>query len=84
MTLLAPVIILSFILMFVLVSGLIVLWRRGAGDLDAWGLFVLRILHGDARFTPEAAALKREKPPMPNPTHIEPNGTGAEAPDSRK
>ncbi len=40
-------IIFGSILIFVLVSGLIVLWRRGADDLDAWGLFVSRVLRGD-------------------------------------
>jgi hypothetical protein len=34
------------ILIFVLVSGLIVLWCRGTDDLEAWGIFVSRILHG--------------------------------------
>ncbi len=37
----------ALILIFVLTSGLIILWRRGADDLDAWGLFVSRILRGD-------------------------------------
>jgi hypothetical protein len=42
-----PAIIFGFILIFVLVSGLVVLWRRGADDLDAWGLFISRVLRGD-------------------------------------
>jgi hypothetical protein len=41
------------IIIFVLVAGLIVLWRRGADDLDAWGLFVSRVLRGDRRPTRE-------------------------------
>lgn len=43
----ASAIILGFIFVFVLASGLVVLWRRGADDLDAWGLFVSRVLRGD-------------------------------------
>jgi len=39
----------ALILVFVLVSGLVVLWRRGADDLDAWGLFVMRVLRGERR-----------------------------------
>jgi len=39
------------ILIFVLVSGLVVLWRRGADDLDAWGVFVMRVLRGERRRT---------------------------------
>jgi hypothetical protein len=38
-----------FIIGFVLVAGLVVLWRRGADDLDAWGLFVMRVLRGERR-----------------------------------
>jgi hypothetical protein len=34
-------IIFGFILIFVLVSGLVLLWRRGADDLDAWGALCL-------------------------------------------
>jgi hypothetical protein len=44
-------IIIGFALIFVLVSGLIVLLRRGADDLDAWGRFVSRVLYGDRRST---------------------------------
>ena len=44
-------IIIGFVLIFVLVSGLIVLLHRGTDDLDAWGLFVARVLHGDRRST---------------------------------
>jgi hypothetical protein len=44
-------IIIGFVLIFVLVSGLIVLLHRGADDLDARGLFVSRVLHGDRRST---------------------------------
>ena len=47
----ASAIIIGLILIFVLVSGLIVLWRRGADDLGAWGLFVSRVLRGDRRST---------------------------------
>jgi hypothetical protein len=32
-----PAIIFGFIMIFMLVLGLIVLWRRGRDDLDAWG-----------------------------------------------
>jgi hypothetical protein len=39
----------TLIIVFVLVSGLVVLWRRGADDLDAWGLFVMRVLRGERR-----------------------------------
>lgn len=39
-------IVFGFILIFVFVSGLIVLWCRGIDDLEAWGIFVSRILHG--------------------------------------
>jgi uncharacterized iron-regulated membrane protein len=44
-------IIFGCILIFVLVSGLIVLWHRGPDELDAWGLFVSRVLRGDRQFT---------------------------------
>lgn len=37
----------SALLTLLLASGLLVLWRRGAEDLDAWGRFVSRILRGD-------------------------------------
>jgi hypothetical protein len=36
------------ILIFVLVSGLVILLRRGA-ELDAWGSFVAHVLRGDRR-----------------------------------
>ena len=39
----------GFITIFALASGLIVLWRRGRDDLDAWGLFISRVLRGDSR-----------------------------------
>jgi hypothetical protein len=42
-------IILAVILALVLLSGLVVLWRRGPDDLDAWGLFVTRVLRGERR-----------------------------------
>ena len=48
-------IIIGFILIFVLASGLVVLWRRGADDLDAWGRFVTRVLHGYRRPTRKLA-----------------------------
>lgn len=32
---------------FVLVSGHLILWRRGADDLDAWGTFITRVIRGD-------------------------------------
>jgi hypothetical protein len=51
----ASAIIFGFILTFVLVSGLIVLWRRGPDDLDAWGLFVSRVLRGDRQSTRKPA-----------------------------
>ncbi len=35
------------VLLFVLVSGLYVLCRRGASDLEAWGRFVSQVLRGD-------------------------------------
>jgi uncharacterized iron-regulated membrane protein len=41
------VIAIAAVLLFALVSGLVVLWRRGASDLDAWGLFVVRVLRSD-------------------------------------
>jgi hypothetical protein len=44
-------IIFVLILIFVLVSGLVVLWYRGADDLEAWGLFVSRVLRGDRQST---------------------------------
>lgn len=44
-------IIFGFIVIFMLVSGLIVLLRRGRDDLDAWGLFISRVLHGDPQTT---------------------------------
>jgi hypothetical protein len=44
-------IIFGLILTFVLISGLVVLWHRGADDLDAWGLFVSRVLRGDRQST---------------------------------
>ena len=43
--------ILGFIVIFMLVSGLIVLWRRGRDDLDAWGLVISRVLRGDPQST---------------------------------
>jgi uncharacterized iron-regulated membrane protein len=39
----------ALILVLVLASGLVILWRRGADDLDAWGLFVVRVLRGERR-----------------------------------
>jgi hypothetical protein len=39
----------AIILIFVLVSGLIILLRRGPEELDAWGAFVTRVLRGDRR-----------------------------------
>ena len=39
----------AIIVMFVLVSGLVILWRRGPDELDAWGAFVTRVLRGDRR-----------------------------------
>jgi hypothetical protein len=47
----ASAIIFGFILIFVLASGLVVLWRRGADDLEAWGLFISRVLRGDRQST---------------------------------
>jgi uncharacterized iron-regulated membrane protein len=46
-----PAIIFSFIMIFMLVSGLIVLWRRSRDDLDAWGLFIFRVLRSDPQST---------------------------------
>jgi hypothetical protein len=40
---------LGFILIFVLVSGLVILCVRGPADLEAWGAFVARVLRGDKR-----------------------------------
>jgi hypothetical protein len=54
----AAAIILGFIFIFVLVSGLVVLWRRGADDLDAWGLFVSWVLRGDRQSTRNHRATK--------------------------
>jgi len=51
--LLTSAIIFGFIVIFMLVSGLIVLWHRGSEDLDAWGLFIARVLHGDRPSTQE-------------------------------
>jgi hypothetical protein len=45
----APAIVVGGILIFVLASGLLVLWRRGVDDLEAWGRFVSRILRGDTQ-----------------------------------
>jgi hypothetical protein len=39
----------AIIVTFVLVSGLVILWRRGPDELDAWGAFVTRVLRGDRR-----------------------------------
>jgi hypothetical protein len=41
---------------FVLVSGLLVLWRRGADDLDAWGTFIARVIRGDRLDQPRRTA----------------------------
>ena len=46
-------IIFGFIVIFTLISGLFVLWHRGPDDLDAWGLFISRVLHGDRPSTQE-------------------------------
>ena len=35
------------IVLFTLTSGLVVLWWREADDLDAWGMFVMRVLRGE-------------------------------------
>jgi hypothetical protein len=43
----APAIVVGMIFILVLASGLFVLCRRGADDLEAWGQFVSRILRGD-------------------------------------
>lgn len=37
------------IVLFTLTSGLVVLWWREADDLDAWGMFVMRVLRGERR-----------------------------------
>ena len=55
-------IIFGFILIFALVSGLVVLWRRGADDLDAWGLFVSRVLRGDRQSTRKLPRDQRNYP----------------------
>ena len=47
MILTATGLIYAALIVFVLVSGLVVLWRRGADDLDAWGIFVMRVIRGD-------------------------------------
>jgi hypothetical protein len=41
-------VIFGLIMIFTLVSGLVVLWRRGRDDLDAWGLFISRVLIAEA------------------------------------
>jgi hypothetical protein len=45
-----PAIIFGFIMIFMLVLGLIVLWRRCRDDLDAWGSYP-RVLRGDPQPT---------------------------------
>jgi hypothetical protein len=69
-----------------LASGLVVLWRRGADDLDAWGLFVSRVLRGDrrpARELPRGAAgryPRAAQPTDPVTTAAEPDPDGLHAP----
>jgi len=45
----AAVVLMSVIVIFVLISGLVILLRRGPVELDAWGAFVARVLGGDRR-----------------------------------
>jgi hypothetical protein len=35
------------VVLLALATGLLVLWRWGPTELDAWGRYVSRILHGD-------------------------------------
>jgi len=53
----------AIIVMFVLVSGLVILWRRGLDELDAWGVFVTRVLCGDRRNIdrPASTDIKKRK-----------------------
>jgi uncharacterized iron-regulated membrane protein len=51
----------AIILIFVLVSGLVILWRRGPDELDAWGDFVARVLRGDRRSIDRQASTDIEK-----------------------
>ena len=39
----------AIIVIFVLISGLVILLRRGPDELEAWGAFVTRVLRGDRR-----------------------------------
>jgi hypothetical protein len=41
------VLVVLVIILFVFVAGLLILWRKGAGDLDAWGVFVSRVIRGE-------------------------------------
>ena len=39
----------AIIVIFVPISGLVILLRRGPDELEAWGAFVTRVLRGDRR-----------------------------------
>lgn len=34
------------VVLFVLAAGLLILWRKGRRDLDAWGDFINRVFRG--------------------------------------
>jgi hypothetical protein len=51
----------AIIIGFVLVSGLVVLWCRGTEALDAWGVFVMRVLRGERRRPERENALEERE-----------------------
>jgi hypothetical protein len=59
----AAMVLMGVILIFVLISGLVILLRRGPAELDAWGTFVARVLRGDRRsIDPQASTdIKKRK-----------------------
>lgn len=55
------------VLFFVLLAGLVILWRRGPRELAAWGQFVSTVIRG---------ARARSASPIPLET-TNPSGNGA-------
>jgi hypothetical protein len=74
----APAIVVGVILIFVLASGLLVLWRRGIDDLEAWGRFVSRILRGDTQPSERPLHGSGDEP-IPRPPAVE-GADGSESP----
>lgn len=51
------------VLLFVLLAGLVILWRRGPGDLAAWGQFVSTVIRGARPRSASRIALEMTDPP---------------------